>query len=165
MLAPVTVLDQPGFSNNRLSNRLANLPFVRPVVGKLRKRKLLKQLIRENISLIYSNTITNGNVLHDLAPLKRPVITHTHELEYWIHNTGKENFAYVRTYSTAYVAVSNAVRQNLIENHGIDEEMIHLVYGFLPPGLNFLWPAHRAAQGSSLNATDCPGGRRSCWRW
>ena len=41
-------------------------------------------LASTNVGLVYSNTITNGRLLKELAAPGRPVITHVHELEYWM---------------------------------------------------------------------------------
>ena len=38
---------------------------------------------RARSCLIYSNTVTNGELLERLEPLDCPVISHIHELEYW----------------------------------------------------------------------------------
>ncbi|HEY3276453.1 MAG TPA: hypothetical protein VGJ94_07515, partial [Syntrophorhabdaceae bacterium] len=49
------------------------------------QQRLKDKLSRDRIGLVYSNTITNGEVLQFLSTLGCPVITHVHELEYWIH--------------------------------------------------------------------------------
>ena len=46
----------------------------------------------EDVSLIYSNTCTNGAFLKSLKPDEIPVITHMHELQYAIDSFGPENF-------------------------------------------------------------------------
>jgi glycosyltransferase involved in cell wall biosynthesis len=86
--------------------------------------------------LIYSNTMTNGAVLESLASYGVPVVTHVHELAYWISRAGAENLRQVLAHTTTYVAVSQAVRENLVCNHGIPEEKITTIYEHireLPP--------------------------------
>ena len=81
-----------------------------------------------DFQLIYSNTMTNGLVLDALAGTGVPVVTHVHELAYWISRAGPENLRQVIAHSTAYVAAAQAVRNNLRENHQISAEKISVVY-------------------------------------
>jgi glycosyltransferase involved in cell wall biosynthesis len=96
--------------------------------------KLLKEkLIRDNIGLIYANTVANGEVLAFLSSLGCPTICHVHELEHWIcHRTGLKKFELVKRYTQNYIAVSEAVKRNLVENHNIPAEKIYLNYPFIP---------------------------------
>ncbi len=61
----------------------------------------------ENYDVIYSNTITNGALLEALAPPAGSVITHVHELGYWItHRSGALNNAQVVQHTDCYIAAS-----------------------------------------------------------
>ncbi len=94
---------------------------------------LLKRLAREDVALIYSNTVTNGEVFEPLASLGRPIISHVHELDYWIrYRIGMESFRWVQKYTDHYVAVSEAVKSNLVQSHGIPEASVDVVHGFVP---------------------------------
>ncbi len=112
--------------------------FVKKSFGKLAnhlelKRLWLKsQILKENIGLIYSNTIANRRMLSMFDDTKIPVISHCHELECAIRFFGIENFNYTKKRTSEFIAVSDAVRQNLIENHQISDEKINLVHGFIP---------------------------------
>jgi glycosyltransferase involved in cell wall biosynthesis len=93
----------------------------------------IAHLRRENIKLIYSNTFTNGGVLAALSELHCPVISHVHELEFWIKNkTEPGNNEQVKKHTTHYIAVSDAVRQHLIADQEIASDRISLIYEFLP---------------------------------
>ena len=86
--------------------------------------------------LIYANTMTNGAILKALASTGVPVITHVHELDYWIRRSGPENLRQVLAHTTAFIAVSQAVRENLIRNYGVTPEKITVIYEHireLPP--------------------------------
>src|SRR5205085_3597882 len=85
-----------------------------------------------NIGLIYSNTIANGRVLDALAPLRCPVLTHVHELEFAIRRFGGKHFECVKRHTDHFVAVSDAVRNNLTARHGISPNIIERIYGFVP---------------------------------
>ena len=82
--------------------------------------------------MIYSNTVVNGRVLDALSPLRCPVLTHVHELEFLIHSNAGKDFEYVKRYTDHFVAVSDAVRNNLVARHGIPEDKIERIYGSVP---------------------------------
>jgi glycosyltransferase involved in cell wall biosynthesis len=98
---------------------------------KYKRRSLYKQLKRKCYTLIYSNTVMNGFVLEELAFLKVPVITHAHEMDYWIKKAGDINSAYVRKNTTHFITASNAVSESL-ERHGISTtKRTEIVYAFI----------------------------------
>jgi glycosyltransferase involved in cell wall biosynthesis len=83
--------------------------------------------------LIYANSIANAEVLETLPWADVPVLCHVHELEFSLrHNIGLDYFARVKKRVNRYIAVSSAVRQNLIENHQIAPADVELIYGFAP---------------------------------
>ena len=91
-------------------------------------------LDERRIRLIYSNTITNGEVLAELAGETRPVVTHVHELGYWIlHRMDPNNVEQNRRHTARFIAVSQAVRENLVSNVGVDAERIDVVHEFIRP--------------------------------
>lgn len=97
------------------------------------KRLWLKPLIlKENIGLIYSNAVTNHKMLSMFEDPDVPVISCCHELEGLIQLIGIENFNYTKKRTSEFIAVSNAVRQNLMESHGIPADKINLINGFIP---------------------------------
>ncbi|MDJ0688713.1 MAG: glycosyltransferase family 4 protein [Xenococcaceae cyanobacterium MO_188.B32] len=130
-IAPVSIFykEKPAKRNlvTRIFNRLGFQSHKRNAYINSIKDKL----IQDNIGLIYTNTVVNGDVLEFLADLKCPVICHVHELEIIIQKY-TESFAQVKKHTLSYIAVSKAVKRNLIENHSIPEEKIKLVYGFIP---------------------------------
>ena len=84
------------------------------------------------IKLIYSITVVNGRVLDALSALRCPVLTHVHELEFLIHSYAGKDFEYVKRHTDHFVAVSDAVRNNLVARHGIPEDKIERIYGSVP---------------------------------
>jgi glycosyltransferase involved in cell wall biosynthesis len=94
--------------------------------------KLKKELVAHNIGLIYANGIGTGVLLNFLEFLHCKVICHIHELEIGIQANGKENLAYIKKCTSHYIAVSKAVKHNLMRNHFIEESLISLVYEFIP---------------------------------
>jgi glycosyltransferase involved in cell wall biosynthesis len=94
--------------------------------------KRLAALRDRSHQLIYSNTITNGDVLQVLARPGLPVITHVHELDYWIQKSGPENWNQVCRHTTKFVAASEAVARNLKERRQISADRIEVVHEFIP---------------------------------
>lgn len=97
----------------------------------LKYRNQLKVLSKTigKADLILSNTVTNGKLLDYLAPLKIPVITYVHELENIIQIYKKKSSLTFK-YSNQYIVPSNAVLNNLIQNHGIQRNCIHQVNSY-----------------------------------
>lgn len=123
-------------------------------MDRLHAEKLRKTLTSENIGLIYSNTITNGEILEFLSTLDCPVITHVHELDYWIQRAGPHNLDQVRQYTDRYIVVSEAVKRNLVINHNISEELIEVVYGFVPTDVQEHDPALHSGLRKRCNIPD-----------
>lgn len=99
---------------------------------------LREKLAQSNIGLIYSNTIGNGEILDFLSFLNCPVICHVHELDSAIHDRGAKNLDLVKKEASAYIAVSQAVKTNLVCGHGIPQDKVKMIHGFVPilePGL------------------------------
>jgi glycosyltransferase involved in cell wall biosynthesis len=99
------------------------------------KTLLRKRLAESNVGLVYCNTIVNGRMLRFLSFLNCPVICHVHELEQVIRLTSDEvSLSLVKQFASSYIAVSHAVKQNLVTNHGIAEDRVRVIHGFIPTG-------------------------------
>lgn len=95
--------------------------------------RLRTYLAGDDIGLIYSNTITNHTVLSQLSSfLQCPVISHVHELEYIIHLMAGSHFETTKALTHHFIAVSNAVKENLVKQHAIPGDRIDTVYEFIP---------------------------------
>jgi glycosyltransferase involved in cell wall biosynthesis len=120
------------------SLRLA--PFKERLRGRSRHRAIAEngELFRERFrdakfDLIYSNTGTNGKVLEALSGLNCPVVCHVHELDYCLnHQTERDNTEQVKKYTNHYVAVSQAVKENLVRQLHLAEDQIDVVHEFIP---------------------------------
>ena len=132
-LGPTVTLGTSFLYRTRLGRRLrGHLPRSLQTEA----RKIQRMFAAGSYDLIYANTMTNGAVLEALASTGVPVITHVHELEYWIRRSGPENLRQVLAHTTAFIAVSQAVRENLIRHHGVPPEKIAVIYEHireLPP--------------------------------
>ncbi|HOW26151.1 MAG TPA: glycosyltransferase family 4 protein [Bacteroidales bacterium] len=123
-LAPTRIWHKP-FNNNTI------VKYCYLLKANFRKKRILKYYKKQKFDLIYSNTITNGSLLHELAALNIPVITHVHELNYWIEKCGAQNLRYIKEYTKRYICVSEAVKNNLIEKYCISKDRIELIHEFI----------------------------------
>jgi glycosyltransferase involved in cell wall biosynthesis len=120
--------------------------------------------------LIYSNTVTNGDVLQALARPGVQIITHVHELEYWIKKSGATNWKQVCKHTTTFIAASEAVALYLQKQHGITPERIKVVHEFIPTkawtqsGVTRKTPLSRAQLGIPENAFVVGGSGSETWR-
>ena len=86
-------------------------------------------------SLIYSNTITNGHLLAALSELRLPVITHVHELASMIKRSEEDgSLAHTLRLTSRYIAVSEAVKRDLMTHCHVPADKIDVVRNFLPLG-------------------------------
>src|SRR5205085_2356533 len=91
--------------------------------------ELVEQFRERGISLIYSNTITNGEVLAALRPLGVPVISHVHELDYWmLHRMSRSLLQQAGECTDLFIAASDAVARCLSTLLAVPEERIVTVY-------------------------------------
>jgi len=115
-----------------LAQRVLRKLRIRKTISNSRHLKLLRRkLLKSNIGVVYSNTITNGPILDFLSFLNCPVICHVHELDTWIDITGVERINLVEKYASSYVAASNAVKQTLVQKLEIPESKITTIYEFI----------------------------------
>jgi glycosyltransferase involved in cell wall biosynthesis len=127
-LGPVALFEPKPTMVYRILRRLErNSSYRSAHLASLRRR-----LQESDIRLIYSNTIVNGKILDFLSFLKCPVICHVHELEEVIRQFGTENIDLVKKHALVYIAVSGAVKKNLVENHDIPEAKVQVVHEFIP---------------------------------
>lgn len=111
------------------------------------RQAVVEHLRQANIGLVYSNTFTNGKVVEALSELHCPTICHVHELEFWItHRTEPGNNKKVIQHTQHYIAVSQAVKENLISNLKIPHNTISLVYEFVSTQHDHLNPSRRHHQ-------------------
>ena len=137
-LASVSVMNKATFNKRGLLEKVSRHLRLQAVANQIYLSSLKKRLIQDNIGIIYSNTITNYEVLEFLADLECPVISHVHELEYWIRRNGLENFKRVQKHTQHYIACAEAVQKNLVLNHGIPEDRVDIVHEFIPTQLHGL---------------------------
>ena len=92
--------------------------FLRKLLKSIRRpRKLSERQLKAiyppgSIDIIFTNTITNGEVLSALSYLDCPVLCRVAELDSWIRKAGQRNLDWVKQSTDRYIAVSQAVTWN-----------------------------------------------------
>lgn len=124
-LGPTLTLGTSPLLRSRGGRRLHRL-----LPGPLRQEtaKIKKFFAAGRFDLIYANTVMNGGVLASLVPTRIPIITHVHELEFWISRTANDDLRRVFDHTSAFIAVAEAVRTNLVQKHGLPAEKISVIY-------------------------------------
>lgn len=123
-LGPTVTLGTSPLFHSRFGRRLRHyLPeSVRDEIPRIRRH-----FLEGSYDLIYSNTITNGVALEALSAFEAPIISHVHELAYWIWRTGQENLRRVLARTSAFIAASDAVKQNLVGIHAVEDAKVTVV--------------------------------------
>lgn len=132
-LAPVLMFPENQQNSIYLKNRIRG-EFEKILgIRNLKLQNLKRKLKKENIALIYANTAVNGEILELLSALNCPIICHIHELKWTIESyVGLESFQSVINNTHFYIAVSEAVKYNLMKSYQIPEHKIEKIYAFIP---------------------------------
>lgn len=101
--------------------------------GKSKNEQFFDRLRRENIALAYVNTIACAGVVEELKnALNIRIVSHIHELEFSIQLYSKfEEREQLFKLSDKIIACSNAVGENLIENHSVSFDQVVTVHSFV----------------------------------
>ncbi len=116
--------------SHKISPKNKLYSFLSGQIDKIRQRVIKRHLHSCHFDLIYSNTITNGELLASLSSLRLPVITQVHELGYWIDRCGPRNLELVKAHTDLFLAASRAVKAHLVQQHSVNEERIKLAYEY-----------------------------------
>jgi glycosyltransferase involved in cell wall biosynthesis len=103
---------------------------VRHALARHRRRLLLNRLARTP-GPVYSNTIVNADVIEPLTRAGHPLIVHVHELDWMIHRFGLDKFELLKHHAAHFIACAEAVKRNLVVNHGIAPSKIDVVHEFI----------------------------------
>jgi glycosyltransferase involved in cell wall biosynthesis len=129
LLAPTTTVDAvTGRHLGRLS------PTLPPAVLRTVRARRLRSLARglSNVDLIYSNTLQNGALLRALWTPRQKVVSHVHELEWWLrYRTPQEDLGFTKQVTDHYVACSRVTLDNLVETEGVDKDRTTLCHAFI----------------------------------
>ncbi len=93
----------------------------------------LGKFVRNGYDVILSNTIGNGYILNAIKPKNCKVVSYIHELEPSVQRlTSAETLSYVFKYTNHFIVPSQAVMDNLVENHKVTQSSITLLSSYIP---------------------------------
>lgn len=96
-----------------------------------KRNHLLKEFIGK-VDLVYGNTVLAPAFYEEIKYLNVPIITHVHELEKSIRLYSKKPIIEsMKLLTNYYIACSNAVALNLINNHNIDKNKVRTIHAFI----------------------------------
>jgi glycosyltransferase involved in cell wall biosynthesis len=101
------------------------------IIYKLKLIFFSNMVSNKKYDLIYNNTFSNGFLLSVLKLNKTPVITHVHELEYWIKKNGIENQNKIKASTDYYLTASMSVKDYLLKNNIADKNNVEVVYEWI----------------------------------
>ncbi len=143
---PTEVFDRAS-GGPRIRRLLARLPGVGPLLQSVAAARCRRLVADWPPDVVYCNSAAAAGVLDALGPYPCPVVTHLHELEYVLQHISWVPGGVItpmRRHTTHYIAVSDAVRRNLMERHAVPAERITVVHAFIPTG-DFRLPVNDAA--------------------
>ena len=94
--------------------------------------RLKNILLHSDIKLIYANSAASAPMVEFLSFLKCPVICHIHELESSIRRLDPDTMSILKKYASMYITVSAVAKQNLIQQHGVEDSKIQVIEGMVP---------------------------------
>lgn len=98
------------------------------------KRTSLASLLTEGrFDLLYLNTITLGDQLATLAPVRVPVVVHVHELPPAIRQHARGMERVVLRNASRVICVSEAVHRSLALNYPEARDKTQVIHGFVSP--------------------------------
>ncbi len=87
----------------------------------------------ERFDWVYANSAASGEAVRCLEPVLRRgarLLVHVHELSFAL-SQNQPGFDFLKQHGDKFIAASNAVRDELINNHNIAPEKIEVVYEWL----------------------------------
>ncbi len=101
-------------------------------LGEQTKNRIVNYIRDNPPDLIINNTVVNGSIVEKLKLFNAPIVSRIAELEgaIQIYNTNGES-SKVLVNSDHFIAVSEAVKNKLVNNHQINENLINVIYGYV----------------------------------
>jgi glycosyltransferase involved in cell wall biosynthesis len=126
----------------RILNGEIFLPFASSLKARIRRRirppaSLTRQLQRlypnEIFPVVYSNTITNGELVREFSRLNRRIICHAHEMKMAINRWGGPEAVETAGMVHRFIAASQPVKRDICEIMNVPAEKIEVVHEFGQP--------------------------------
>jgi glycosyltransferase involved in cell wall biosynthesis len=128
-VAPTTTAD--AVADKYLGYLASDVP---PALLNAWRKRRLRWLARRlsNVDLVYSNTLQNGALLRELWHRGLKVLSHVHELEWWLqYRTSARDLGFSMDVTDHYIACSRVTSENLVSAQGVRPERITLCHAFV----------------------------------
>jgi glycosyltransferase involved in cell wall biosynthesis len=128
-LAPTTNADV--VAGRYLGHLSASVP---PVLLNVWRERRLRSLARRlsKADLVYSNTLQNGALLRELWRPGQHVLSHVHELEWWLgYRTSARDLGFTKDVTNHYIVCSRVTAESLVSTQGVPPERITLCHAFV----------------------------------
>ena len=94
-----------------------------------RLSRLAQRVKAHEFAVVYGNTVESADIVTSVADTATPVLTHVHELGFWIeHHTTRARFDRLHACTDTFVAVSRAVRRHLTDVLHVEGDAVALVH-------------------------------------
>ena len=90
--------------------------------------RLPREIRGRKYQLIYSNTVANGSLVSGLFNQDIPLITHCHEMDYWMNKLQQDEMPFTITRTSEFIACSNPSAQCLVKR-GVKPNQIQVIPG------------------------------------
>jgi glycosyltransferase involved in cell wall biosynthesis len=149
-LAPTEVIASSATLPRRVLRRVVAGPM-----AKFEAKELVRRLSADRYALAYVNTVVPKREMMALAEAGLPVICHVHEMDfsirYWL---GPEGLTSLVDPVSRFIAVSRAVRDELVCRWHAPESKVSVVHAFTPSTTQSAKASDRAGIRTSLGLTD-----------
>lgn len=88
--------------------------------------RLPPPVISQRYSLIYSNTVANGLLVASLFDKAIPLVTHCHEMDYWMRKLAHDEMPATIDRTNEFIACSTSSSKCLVKR-GVPEDRIHVI--------------------------------------
>lgn len=131
---PLWNLEHANAHGHGLIARLTRALVDRPMLQPRRMHRWVNEWVSSGkIDLVHNNTATNGRLLSSLRRLGCPIVTHLHETNVSILRSAKaREWETTLECSDRFIAVSTAVKDDLVGLYDVPEEQVVIIPNFLP---------------------------------
>lgn len=131
---PLWNLEHPLAHGKGLDARLVRGLIDRPFLQPRRLRGWVDEWASVgNMDVVHNNTATNGRLLRSLRRLGCPIVTHLHETNVSIlRSTNAREWDTTLECTDRFIAVSDAVKDDLVGLYDVAEERVVVIPNFLP---------------------------------
>lgn len=102
-------------------------PGLRFLYRRIKQMQIIAKMKLWDPDIVYSNTAMNGDIIEILYNQCLPIIVHVRELETFLSKLDQRRLESFIKIPVVYLAVSSAVKNNLVERYGIEAGKIVIV--------------------------------------